>query len=81
MGKGDKKSRRGKIYRGTFGKRRPHKKAKQIVAIPVAEKVEEEEKKEAAVEEVKPEKEKTEKTAAEEKKPRKRKSTKKKSKE
>ena len=23
MGKGDKKSRRGKIYRGTFGKRRP----------------------------------------------------------
>jgi 30S ribosomal protein S31 len=23
MGKGDKKSRRGKIWRGTFGKRRP----------------------------------------------------------
>ena len=24
MGKGDKKTRRGKIWRGTFGKRRPH---------------------------------------------------------
>ncbi|MFQ6046077.1 MAG: 30S ribosomal protein THX [Gemmatimonadales bacterium] len=23
MGKGDKKTRRGKLYRGTFGKRRP----------------------------------------------------------
>lgn len=28
MGKGDKKTRRGKIYRGTFGKTRP-KKAKK----------------------------------------------------
>jgi 30S ribosomal protein S31 len=28
MGKGDKKTRRGKLYRGTFGKRRP-KKAKK----------------------------------------------------
>jgi 30S ribosomal protein S31 len=27
MGKGDKRSRRGKLYRGTFGKKRPHKKA------------------------------------------------------
>jgi len=25
MGKGDRKTRRGKIYRGTFGKRRPKK--------------------------------------------------------
>jgi 30S ribosomal protein S31 len=25
MGKGDKKSRRGKIWRGTYGKRRPRK--------------------------------------------------------
>jgi len=29
MGKGDQRSRRGKIHRGTFGKRRP-KKAKHI---------------------------------------------------
>ena len=28
MGKGDKKSRRGKIWRGTFGKRRPRKRNK-----------------------------------------------------
>ena len=26
MGKGDKRTRRGKLYRGTFGKRRPKKK-------------------------------------------------------
>ncbi|HYL30992.1 MAG TPA: 30S ribosomal protein THX [Gemmatimonadales bacterium] len=26
MGKGDRKSRRGKIFRGTYGKRRPQKK-------------------------------------------------------
>ena len=26
MGKGDQRSRRGKIWRGTFGKRRPKKK-------------------------------------------------------
>ena len=25
MGKGDKRSRRGKLFRGTFGKTRPHK--------------------------------------------------------
>ncbi|OON70522.1 ribosomal small subunit protein bTHX [Hymenobacter sp. CRA2] len=25
MGKGDKKSRRGKLRKGSFGKRRPHK--------------------------------------------------------
>jgi 30S ribosomal protein S31 len=26
MGKGDRKTRRGKIFRGTYGKRRPRKK-------------------------------------------------------
>ncbi len=26
MGKGDKRSKKGKIYRGSYGKRRPHKK-------------------------------------------------------
>jgi 30S ribosomal protein S31 len=26
MGKGDRKTRRGKVYRGTYGKRRPRKK-------------------------------------------------------
>lgn len=81
MGKGDKKSRRGKIYRGSFGKRRPHKKVKQIATVPVAKKAEEEENKEAAVEEVKPEKAEKEKAATKEKKPRQRKSSKKKSKE
>ncbi len=29
MGKGDKKSRRGKIFAGSFGKTRPRKKAKK----------------------------------------------------
>jgi 30S ribosomal protein S31 len=29
MGKGDKKTRRGKIYRGTYGKNRPKKRAGQ----------------------------------------------------
>lgn len=29
MGKGDRKTRRGKIYRGTFGKTRPKKKKKK----------------------------------------------------
>ncbi len=28
MGKGDIRTRRGKIYRGTYGKSRPHKEAK-----------------------------------------------------
>jgi 30S ribosomal protein S31 len=28
MGKGDKRSKKGKIYRGTYGKRRPRKKRK-----------------------------------------------------
>ncbi len=33
MGKGDQRSRRGKIWRGTFGKRRP-KKSKVGTAVP-----------------------------------------------
>lgn len=31
MGRGDKKSRRGKISKGSYGARRPRKKAKAIV--------------------------------------------------
>ncbi len=30
MGKGDKRTKKGKIYRGTFGKSRPKKKNKPI---------------------------------------------------
>lgn len=30
MGKGNRRSKRGKIYRGTFGKYRPHKKRKHV---------------------------------------------------
>lgn len=41
MGKGDQRSRRGKIHRGTFGKRRPkpqlHKHAAASEALPGAE--------------------------------------------
>jgi 30S ribosomal protein S31 len=29
MGKGDKKSRKGKLFRGSFGKRRPQRKDKK----------------------------------------------------
>ena len=29
MGKGDRKSKKGKIWRGTFGKTRPHRKKKK----------------------------------------------------
>ena len=51
MGKGDQRSRRGKIWRGTFGKRRP-KLSKRVavatVAPPAAEK--KSTKKEAAAE-------------------------------
>jgi len=38
MGKGDRKTRRGKITKGTFGVRRPHKpkKAKVATAAPKA---------------------------------------------
>ena len=28
MGKGDKRTRRGKLFKGTYGKKRPHKKPK-----------------------------------------------------
>lgn len=43
MGKGDKKSRRGKIYGGTFGVRRPRKKSLTgaVMAAPPKETVEE----------------------------------------
>jgi len=30
MGKGDIRTRRGKLFRGTFGKRRPRKKKKKV---------------------------------------------------
>jgi 30S ribosomal protein S31 len=29
MGKGDKRTRRGKIYKGSYGKRRPHRTKKK----------------------------------------------------
>lgn len=32
MGKGDRRSRRGKIFRGTFGKRRPRRIKKKVIA-------------------------------------------------
>jgi len=38
MGKGDKKSKRGKINRGTFGARRPRKRRKPIAVIVAPEK-------------------------------------------
>jgi 30S ribosomal protein S31 len=37
MGKGDQKSRRGKIAIGSFGKRRPHKLKNKVEAAAVAE--------------------------------------------
>lgn len=33
MGKGDKKSRKGKIHSGNYGKRRPRKASKSFVAV------------------------------------------------
>ncbi len=30
MGKGDKRTRRGKIFKGSFGKSRPRKRAKKV---------------------------------------------------
>jgi len=39
MGKGDQRSRRGKIWRGTFGKRRP-KKSKSATPAPAESVVE-----------------------------------------
>jgi 30S ribosomal protein S31 len=41
MGKGDQRSRRGKIHRGTFGRRRPKQKkvsSKPVVAVEKAPK-------------------------------------------
>jgi 30S ribosomal protein S31 len=34
MGKGDRRSRRGKLFRGTYGNKRPHKKEKNPAAKP-----------------------------------------------
>jgi len=34
MGKGDKKTRRGKIWRGTFGKRRPRARNAKVATKP-----------------------------------------------
>ena len=47
MGKGDQKSRRGKITAGTYGKRRPRK-SKSVKSIPVKV-LNEEEKKDSKV--------------------------------
>ena len=49
MGKGDQRSRRGKIWRGTFGKRRP-KRSKRVAAVAAAAVEKKPEKKEAAAE-------------------------------
>ncbi|HYX31163.1 MAG TPA: 30S ribosomal protein THX [Pyrinomonadaceae bacterium] len=54
MGKGDQRSRRGKIWRGTFGRRRPKKNKAGAPAPTVAEPAGEEKKskkKKAAAEE------------------------------
>lgn len=37
MGKGDKKSRKGKIAMGSYGKTRPHKLKKKVEKVEVAE--------------------------------------------
>lgn len=42
MGKGDKKSKRGKIFKGSYGKRRPKKKIIVKAAIESKEKKKEE---------------------------------------
>ena len=56
MGKGDKRTKRGKVYRGTFGKHRLRRKQKTWVAAPKEKEKEKEQVKEvAAVEEVKEE--------------------------
>jgi 30S ribosomal protein S31 len=36
MGKGDRRSLRGKLFRGTYGKKRPRKKSKKAAAKPNA---------------------------------------------
>jgi len=38
MGKGDRKTRRGKLFKGTYGVRRPRKKDKKRVVTTSAEK-------------------------------------------
>jgi 30S ribosomal protein S31 len=35
MGKGDKRSRKGKIFAGSFGKSRPKRKKKHVASTPV----------------------------------------------
>jgi len=37
MGKGDQKSRKGKIAIGSYGKKRPHKLKKKVEAVAAAE--------------------------------------------
>jgi len=39
MGKGDRKTRRGKIIKGTYGVRRPRKKVKKVVVTKSSEKI------------------------------------------
>jgi 30S ribosomal protein S31 len=36
MGKGDTRSRRGKIYNGSYGKKRPHRARKTAATTPAA---------------------------------------------
>jgi 30S ribosomal protein S31 len=38
MGKGDKRTRRGKIYRGSYGKSRPRKTKLKPIGVPVKKK-------------------------------------------
>ena len=47
MGKGDQRSRRGKIWRGTFGKRRPKKSHSVTQTPPAAPEPEKKSKKQA----------------------------------
>jgi 30S ribosomal protein S31 len=49
MGKGDQRSRRGKIWRGTFGKRRP-KRSKRVAPVTASADEKKPAKKEAAAE-------------------------------
>ena len=58
MGKGDKKSKRGKIFRGTYGKRRPRK-AKSITHVSAVK--DEQKRNEKKTDIVRPEEVKTEK--------------------
>jgi 30S ribosomal protein S31 len=48
MGKGDKKSRKGKIAMGSFGKSRPHNVKKVVAAVPLKKEKEKEKETEAA---------------------------------